>query len=713
MKVWVSLMLTLGICGCRSADDVPSDVAQDDTTATDSEGSPSLPPGQVHALSDGTTVVVGDDGRITVHRGDRTVFATAAGHAPTLLSYDLSWQGGLGLWTFARNGESEQALTQRAEVRTTPERVEIDLQAPSGAAASIVVAVHRPGDAVRVQITPEGGGVRGIGVPLACGPNATFLGFGERYGPTDARGQAFSLMVTEQGIGRDPALGPLPFNGDAHTTYFPMPWWLDSRGGTGTLLRTDHNVHVDLCARDPEVAWFETSEPAADIIVTFGPTPADVLRQLGDEVGRPSQPPAWAWQPWLASQGGREALEDEVAALRAADVPVGAIWAQDWTGIRMNLDGGFGVEYRWVADETLYPDLAGMIDQLHDQGIRFLGYANPFIDPTLDHYEAMAQDGLLVDDEAGEPYLFFAPNGMSALPDFTNPEAEAYTQQFMRAMVEDYGMDGWMSDFGEWLQLDSVLADGSDPLAYHNRFPVDWHRQWREVMNEVRPDGDFAVFARSGWTGVHEHAQIYWVGDQEATWSVHDGLPTVVPALVSLGLSGIPYATLDVAGFSGGPSTRELFCRWAELGAFTPILRTHDGNLKTENWAWDHDPVTTQLFRRLARIHVALIPQLQTWAAEGAVSGLPMVRHPMLEFPDDPGSHAVEDAFMLGDAFYVAPVVIQGATTKTLYLPPGEWFHLWTGDAYVGPDTIEVDAPLGQPPVFTRDLDREDLRAIE
>src|SRR5690606_6886378 len=140
---------------------------------------------------------------------------------------------------------------------------------------------------------------------------------------------------------------------------------------------------VDLCATDPQVAWFETTEPEQDILVFYGPSGYDAIRQLGTEGGRPPMPPAWTWGLWVAAQGGQEEVGAEVDALMAADVPFEALWVQDWTGIRRNFDGGFGVQYRWEVDETLYPDLPGFIEGLHARGIQFLGYANPFIDASL------------------------------------------------------------------------------------------------------------------------------------------------------------------------------------------------------------------------------------------------------------------------------------------------------------------------------------------
>jgi alpha-glucosidase len=232
-------------------------------------------------------------------------------------------------------------------------------------------------------------------------------------------------------------------------------------------------------------------------------------------------------------------------------------------------------------------------------------------------------------------------------------------------------------------------------------------------MNAARPDGDWAVIVRSGWTGAQAHAQIYWVGDQEADFLPTDGLPTVVPAMINLGLIGVPFVTHDIAGFSGGPSTKELYLRWIELGAFTPIMRTHEGANKLDNWSWERDAETTASMRRFALVHQALQPQLVAWAGEAVTSSKPLVRHLMLEFPDDPVSRTVSDEYLLGDAFLVAPVTTAGATTRSVYLPPGTWFHVFTGQQYQGETTIEVDAPIGTPPVFSRDVDRPDLRAME
>ena len=201
--------------------------------------------------------------------------------------------------------------------------------------------------------------------------------------------------------------------------------------------------------------------------------------------------------------------------------------------------------------------------------------------------------------------------------------------------------------------------------------------------------------------------------DQEADFSETDGLPTVVPAMINTGMSGQPFVTHDIGGFSGGPREREVFWRWTELGAFTPFMRTHEGNNKDKNWQWNTDAETTAHFTRFVRIHDALKPEMLEWAERAAVTSEPIVKHLMLAFPDDPEVRTIADQYLLGDALLVAPVVTEGAVSRSVYLPEGDWFHIWSGEQYTGKQMIDIDAPLGYPPVFSLNVDRPDLRGIE
>ncbi len=659
-------------------------------------------------LSDSLAVNVETDGQLEVLFEGRPLWTRGAPFQA--LSFRETIEGPFAVYDIERTSVSATSFSSPTQTKREDDVLTLEFEADDTTLTLTFRPGPQPDTAIMRVVADER--MDSVVLSMRCDAQGSFHGFGAQYNATDQRGESFSLLVSEQGIGRQEG-GIREFAGDAHTTYFPMPYWLDAQG-RGALIRTDHRVDVDLCATDQQSAFFEVLHHEAEVLLFAGPTPADVVRQLANEVGKPKRPPSWAFGTWISAQGGRDAVMADVDALSAAGIDIAAIWSQDWTGVRRNALGGFGVQYRWREDQAHYPQLAQMISELHERGIRFLAYANPFVDPDLpDHFERMQNEGWLLRNRVGEPYVFAAPNGESAHPDLTNPAARAYVSSELLRMVQTLGIDGWMADFGEWTPYDAVNQAGIAPGAYHNRFPVDWHTTNREAMEAARPDGDWVLFGRSGWRGVQAVSMIHWIGDQEANFSPTDGLPTVVPAMLNLGLSAVPYTTHDIGGFSGGPSTKELYLRWTELGAFTPIMRTHEGNNRDQNWNWDSDPQTVEHFRRFSKIHDALGPLWLELRDEAEQSSLPMVRHLLLKFGQDREVWGISDQFMLGDQLLVAPVVNEAQTTKRVYLPEGQWYHIWSGDMYEGPQRVTVDAPIGAPPVFSLAIDRPELRAIQ
>ncbi len=638
-----------------------------------------------------------DEGDVLVLRDGQPTFHLSG---LAVHDFDEETESALGMWRFDRKDEEVRRFVDFRGVEERNGGLELLYRTEQGQEGRLSITDEEDSTLFLFETEDSGSA---LSMSPMCTEGGSFHGFGEQYSGVEHSGESFTLWVSEQGIGRDGSSWQL--SGDESTTYFPMPWYLDARG-FGVLIDTDRRVEASVC--ETERAEFQVvgAEELA-FRVLHGPGPKDVVRQLGDRVGRPEAPPDWAYGTWMCMQGGQEAVLEQVDAIEAADIPATVLWVQDWTGRRQNLGGGYGVQYRWLADtQELYPELEAFLGGLKDRGYHVVGYVNPFVDPALEHWDEMEAEGMLpVDPQTGETYTFLGPRGEMSTADLSNPATREYILGFLEDAVA-LGLDGWMADFAEWLPHDAVLHTG-DAAEVHNTYPELWQSLSRSALGS-----DGLYFARSGWAGVQSQAQIHWVGDQEADFSTTDGLPTVVPAMLSLGLSGQPFVTHDIAGFSGGPSSRELFQRWTELGAFTPYMRTHDGNARDENHRWDSDPETTQHFARMARVHQALGPELQILAAEAAETGTPIVRHLLFEYDDDVETWALSDQYLLGPDLLVAPILHEGQTERQVYLPADTWFNVWTGEAFDGPGWFTMDGPVGAPPVFSRGADREDLRAL-
>ncbi len=641
--------------------------------------------------------------------GNRVLLASTYGPVAAQRWNERS-ETGFGNWRFFRTSESEDRPS--AGATSSVEGDTLILRIADRGIVSELRFRRASADIVEIRASITGAmNQKGTAVRFRCDPESHFLGFGEQYNAVDHRGRKFALFVSEQGLGRDPAR-PSLFAGSPETTYYPLPFFIDPRG-FGLMAETDARTMVDLCraSTDEYMIAPEQAEPITFRLYT-GPTVPDVMRTWTEYQGRTLTPPTWAIDgTWLGIQGGPAALRTYLRTAQMANIPVSVVWAQDWLGRKDLGLGNIDIRYHWTADEMWYPNLAGLISEFRMQNVRFLGYFNPFVLKDEDQWADAARLNYLPRGANGMPYEFDLPHGVGSQVDLTNPMAVTWFQSFaQRAM--DQGQRGWMQDYGEWLPLDCTLSDGRNARRYHNRYPVDWHRAAQEALATRHPDGDWVMFSRSGWLQDSRYSQIVWAGDQEASWSAFDGLPTVVPALVSLGMAGVGYVTHDIGGYYGGPSSKELYLRWIELGAFTPIMRTHEGLQRDRNWNWDRDAETLAFFSRFARIHQALGPFIRGLGDEHRRTGMPIVRAMGLAFPADTRTYAIADQYMLGDEMLVAPVVQAGQTSRRVYFPAGRWTSVWDPMLVVnGPLERDVPAAMGSPPVFTR-TPRADLAAI-
>jgi sulfoquinovosidase len=538
-----------------------------------------------------------------------------------------------------------------------------------------------------------------------CQPNERFVGFGSQSWDVDQSGQKVPLLVSEQGIGKattDEFTGVWYLQGRRHSAQWPMPWTLSNRGMV-MVAETRHQSLFDLCSPDhPDAARVELELPGK-IHLFVGDSVIESTSLATKQWGTPRVPPAFAFAPWNDAIKGPDKVLGAAQRLRQADVPSSVIWTEDWRGAEQSGDR-YELKEEWEVDPSLYPDMKGMTDQLHQQGFKFFNYFNSFVYQNSKAWQETASKGLLIKNADGTPYLFdgakFSP---TSLLDVTNPEARAWAKSKMKAGME-LGADGWMNDFAEWLPMDSVLTAGSG-LDLHNEYPVYWQQIAREAIDEMNDGVERLFFARSGWFGTPPLTDVFWAGDQRTNMDEDDGLPSVVVMGINLSVTGCPSYGHDIAGYQAATnagSDKEVFWRWTELGAFSPVMRTHHGLQADKNWTWESDAETIAFWRTYTIEHITLAPMFQAWAKQASETGVPIMRGLFLHYPENDQAWTVKDEYLLGPSILVAPVIQKGATSRSVWFPPGVWYPWKQGSPQMGNTSLAVQAPVGDIPVFVK-----------
>jgi alpha-glucosidase len=535
-------------------------------------------------------------------------------------------------------------------------------------------------------------------------------GGGEQMSYFDMRGRRFPLWTSEPGVGRDKS-SEITFKsnvkdragGDYFNTNYPQPTYVSS---------SHYALHVETSAysvfdfRHKSFHEIETWAIPERIELFSASTFVELVGDLSNRFGRQPQLPEWIYQGAIIGLKDGANSFIRLQKMRDAGVQVSGLWCEDWVGLRQT---SFGARlfWDWQANDERYPGLRQRIAELNDAGIRFLGYVNPYL----------CVDGPLFAEADSAGYFARTVDGQTALVDFgefdcgvvdfTNPAAaDWFAEEIIGKRMLDYGLSGWMADFGEYLPIDVHLANGIDAKLMHNPWPTLWAEVNATAVASRGMTGEALFFMRAGFTGVQQHCPLLWGGDQSVDFSRHDGLVTVISAALSSGLLGNAYHHSDIGGYTslfGNVRTPELLMRWAEMSVFTSVMRTHEGNRPTENVQIDQDAEVLSHFARMTRLYVHLAPYLRSLSEVAAQHGLPVQRPLFLHHEHDLKTYAIQDSYLYGEELLVAPVWQADLDQRTLYLPEGSsWVHVWTGVSHSGGQELTVAAPIGQPPVFYR-----------
>lgn len=536
-------------------------------------------------------------------------------------------------------------------------------------------------------------------------------GCGEQMSYFNLRGRHFPLWTSEPGVGRDKSTYLTwqadvtgKSGGDYYHTNYPQPTFVSSKR---YCLHAETTAYADFDFRNAAFHELQFWAIPERLEFMLADSFAELVGQISQRFGR--QPPLPAWLQngaMLGLKGGEEHARAILAQSKEHGLKVSALWCEDWVGLRQT-SFGKRLFWDWKWQPERYPALDQWITELGSEGIRFLGYVNPYLCKDGSLYQEALEKGFLATSLEGGEYLVDFGEFDCGVVDFTNADAaDWFAERILRKEMLDFGLAGWMADFGEYLPIDLQLSNGMDPRLMHNAWPTLWAEVNARAIERAGKTGDAIFFMRAGYTGVQRFCPVLWAGDQSVDFSRHDGLQTVICAALSSGLLGNAYHHSDIGGYTslfGNTRTPELFQRWTEMAVFTALMRTHEGNRPDENFQFYQDEVVFKHFARMTALHTALGPYIRMLVDVAVNQGLPLQRPLFLHYEHDDATYAIQDQYLFGPDILVAPVHRADCNSWQVYLPKGdEWVHLWSQDAYQGGQQVTVAAPIGQPPVFVR-----------
>ncbi len=535
-------------------------------------------------------------------------------------------------------------------------------------------------------------------------------GSGETFTKFDLRGETARVWVAEHSSAAriakkvlyEKVFGKKPkrvLKFSSYETYYAQPTFVSSRR---YFVHIDSNAYMDFDFTRPDRHEIR-ARGFGEICLGFAEDFESLSRLLASLLGRQPRLPDWAYDgAILGIQGGTQAVLDKLEKAKSENMKVCGVWCQDWEGERITFVGK-QLMWNWAWDRELYPNLDAVIPQLKGEGVRFLGYCNPFLAVEKELYKEASAKGYCVKNSKGEDYLVTTTTFPAAMVDLSNPEASEWIKRVIQVNMIDFGLGGWMADFGEYLPTDCVLHSGEPAEEIHNAWPAIWAKINREAVEERGKLGEVFFFTRAGHTQTVRYSTLMWTGDQQVDWSFAEAMPSVIPASLSLAMCGFGLAHSDVGGYATFAHIRrepEQLMRWAEMSVFSPLFRSHEGNRPGDNVQFDSTPEILRHYARMSRLHAALAPYLKEADRVNSETGVPVMR-PLFFYYDEPRAYTEMYEYLLGRDILVAPVLEKGQTVKAVYLPADRWVHLWSGKVYGGGEHA-VGAPLGKPPVFCR-----------
>ncbi|HEY3779551.1 MAG TPA: TIM-barrel domain-containing protein [Fimbriimonadaceae bacterium] len=418
---------------------------------------------------------------------------------------------------------------------------------------------------------------------------------------------------------------------------------------------------------------------AAEAFVMIGP-PKTTVASVTELTGHPPMPPKWALG-FMNSQWGT--TEDEVKSIigeyRQKQIPIDGFimdfdfkaWGEDNYGeFRWNSTSGPG-----NVEPNLYPDgQSGQFSkEMASKGIHLVGIMKPRIltqdvslKPTKGAAEATAHNWWM---PSKAPYKDYFSGRLANDLDFSKPDLRRWYWDHAKQLF-DTGLSGWWNDEAD---------DGFDSLGFFH-------------MQQSLFDGQSSVSKKRVWSinrnfylGAQRFGFGTWSGDIRTGFGSMQAQRARMLATVDLDQ---PHWSMDSGGFGGHPNS-ENYARWIEFASVVPIMRVH-GTHGEKRQPWVYGDVAEAAAKKAIEWRYKMFPTFYSLEHRASATGVGIVRPLFWEFPLDPQCANVTDSWMVGDSLLVSPVVDQGMTTKSIYLPAGTWYDYATGKPVAGGQIVTV-----------------------
>lgn len=519
--------------------------------------------------------------------------------------------------------------------------------------------------------------------------------------PCEVIGEVFDLASAGFWYGHgyhEPQYWPLNRGSVSHDPFLcnnvQCPIWLTS-GGAGLVIPTEELLSVAINPAADGLFHVGMQQVSAfEYRILVGETIVETFERLLDVIGKPSRIPprdvftrpiysTWTQYPRYLTQ---QKVVDFAQQIIDAGLPAGTL----------EIDEKYQPSFGEISfDPTTFPDPAGMLHALQALGFQATLWTSPFINRDSPAFAELQQCGGLVKDvRSGEPGLFTWWAGEAGLLDITSPAGEQWYVEHLRAM-ERLGFVGIKFDGG-----DGKYAPPFAIASYHApQRPQGYTNRYLEFIARHFPQYSES---RVAWM-VQREGLLIREGGKDTRWGLDNGLHALITQAMTQAILGYPYLICDM--IPGRVQTRfpdaplpsdELFVRWVEASAFTPIMQFSYG-------PWNYAAETLAVVRQYAWLHAALGEYLYAAAEAAQCDGTPIVRPLFFHVPHDAQTYLIDDSFLLGPDLLVAPVVTEGAQLRDVYLPAGEWADAWDGSIYTGAQWLkDYPAPCPGIPLFIR-----------